>query len=145
MRLMIAREVRRKPNAWEAYSLFLVIGAALYFPFWLGGVIELPFESPLRYLGFACPLCGGSRAVGSLVLGRLGAALSYNPLALLLLLALLYGALSYLLFVLPFGRRVQLHASRTQWRVFWTLVVVVFVANWAYVLYSGMYREPMQL
>jgi hypothetical protein len=128
---------------WEGYSLMVLLGAAVYFPFWLGGVIELPLESPLRWFGFACPLCGGSRAVGSLVLGHVQTAVQYNPLALVLFAAMLWGAFSYFFLVLPFRRRVQLDASKPQTRALWIAIALVFIANWVYVLYAGMYRVPM--
>lgn len=143
MRLMVAEDVRRTPSMWEGYSLLMLIGAAVYLPLWLTDTLTLPLESPLRWLGFACPLCGGTRAVGSLVLGRIGTAITYNPLALVLFAAMVYGVASYLFVVLPFGRRVQLDASKPQIRALWTTIALVFVANWAYVLYAGMYRVPM--
>ena len=93
---------------------------------------------------FACPLCGGTRAVGSLALGRMADAVTYNPLALLILAAMLYGAGSYLFAVLPFRKRLQLEATKGQVRVLWAVVTLLFLANWAYVLVSGMHLVPMQ-
>ncbi len=143
MRLTLAHDVKRLPTSWEAFSLLMLVGAGLYFPFWLSGQIDLPIASPLRWLGFACPLCGGTRAVGSLVLGHLGTALRYNPLALLLFVAMIWGAFSYLFLVLPMRRRVVLQATKPQMRLMWTMICLLFVANWAYVLYAGMYQVPM--
>lgn len=144
MRLTVQRDVKRIPSPWEGFSLLILVFAAVYFPFWLTGAIDLPLGSPLKYLGYACPLCGGTRAVGSLVLGRFEMAVTYNPLALILLAAMLYGAFSYLLHVLPFRRRLQLEATKGQVRVIWAVVVLFFVANWVYVLVSGMHNVPMQ-
>ncbi len=144
MQLTVQREVKRLPSPWEGFSLLILLFAAVYFPFWLTGRVDVPFGSPLKWLGFACPLCGGTRAVGSLVLGRFEDAVSYNPLALVLLGAMIYGALSYLFVVLPFRRRLQLEATKGQMRALWTVVVLFFVANWVYVLVSGMHTVPMQ-
>lgn len=144
MRLTFQRDVKRLPSPWEGFSLLILLGAAAYFPFWLTGQLELPLGSPLKFLGLACPLCGGTRAVGSLVLGRVETAVSYNPLALVLLAAMVYGAASYLFAVLPLGRRLQLEATKAEVRVIWTVVVIAFVANWAYVLVSGMHTVPMR-
>lgn len=144
MRLTLQRDVKRLPSPWEGFSLLILVGAAVYFPFWLTGRLELPFGSPLKFLGLACPLCGGTRAVGSLVLGRFEMAIQYNPMALLMLAAMVYGAASYLFLVLPLGRRLQLEATKGQMRALWTVVIVAFLANWAYVLFSGMYTVPMQ-
>lgn len=82
--------------------------------------------------------------MGSLVLGRFEMAIQYNPMALLMLAAMVYGAASYLFLVLPLGRRLQLEATKGQMRALWTVVIVAFLANWAYVLFSGMYTVPMQ-
>jgi hypothetical protein len=143
MRLSIAKDVKRLPSSWEAFSLLMLAGAGLYFPFWLTGQLDIPLASPLRWLGFACPLCGGTRAVGSLVLGHLGTAVRYNPLALLLFAAMIWGACSYLFLVLPLRRRVVLEATKPQLRLMWTTISLLFVANWAYVLYAGMYLVPL--
>lgn len=145
MRLVLATNVRRLPSAWEGFSLFVLGAAAIYLPLWLSGTFTLPLESPLRWFGFACPLCGGSRAVSSLVLGRLELALRYNPLALLMFGAMVYGALSYLLLVLPLGRRVELQATRGQVRWLWAGVLLLFAANWVYVLWARMYLVQMSV
>lgn len=144
MRLTVQRDVKRLPSPWEGFSLLVLLFAAAYFPFWLTGVIDLPLGSPLKWLGFACPLCGGTRAVGSLALGRMADAVTYNPLALLILAAMFYGAGSYLFAVLPFRKRLQLEATKGQVRVLWAVVTLLFLANWAYVLVSGMHLVPMQ-
>jgi hypothetical protein len=56
---------------------------------------------PLRYLtGWYCPGCGSLRATHQLLHGNLGEAWALNPLTVLLLPFLLYGAASYALFEL---------------------------------------------
>lgn len=144
MRLEMATGVGRMPSPWEMYSLFLLIGAAIYVP--LSYVTTLPpIHSPLRYLGTACPFCGGTRAVTALVVGKPLLALQYNPLAIGFFVALLWGAFSWLAMVLPSRKRVVLKATAGQRRMLWFAFVGVCIANWVYVVWSGMYEVPLVL
>jgi hypothetical protein len=132
------------PSPWEMYSLFLLIGAAIYIP--LSYVMWTPpVESPLRYLGFACPLCGGTRAVTALVTGHFLLALKYNPFALVVFIMLVWGAISFFFLVVPMKKRVVIDATRAQIAAFWIVVGLIVLANWAYVLWAGMYRVPLNL
>jgi hypothetical protein len=143
MRLRVAKLENRVPSPWEAYSLFLLIGAAIYVP--LSKIMWTPpVESPLRYFGFACPFCGGTRAVISLVTGRLLLAVKYNPFAIVMFALLIWGAISYVFLVMPWKRRVVLDATKKQVGLFWSGVAAVLVVNWAYVLWAGMYRVPLE-
>ncbi len=143
MRLRVTMAANRAPSPWELYSLVLLVGAAVYIP--LAYAVDwLPeLHSPLRYVGMACPLCGGTRAVTAAALGRVGTALMYNPLALLVLLLLLWGAFSYLFLVLPRRRRVVLETTRRERIALWAIALALLLANWAWVLWSGMYEEPL--
>jgi hypothetical protein len=145
MRLELEILKKRWPSPWEAYSLAILLGAAIYIPlsYTFSWMPEL--KSPLRYLGGACPLCGGTRAVTALVTGQLLLALKYNPLALIIFALFIWSLLSYLFIVIPFKRRIVLKVSKQQRRVFWGVVLLAFVANWAYVLYAGMYAVPLKL
>jgi RsiW-degrading membrane proteinase PrsW (M82 family) len=144
MEIQLARLESRKPTVWELYSLVLLVGAGVYIP--LSYALNLHIlHSPLRFTGFACPLCGGTRAVTSLALGRIPEAVAYNPLALLVLVFLVGGALSWLTMVLPFRRRLVWHASRGARVTFWVVVATALVANWIYVAVSGMYLKPLEV
>jgi hypothetical protein len=145
VRIRIDRPEKRTPSVWELYSLALIIGAAIYIP--LSYVVTWlpPVHSPLRYVGFACPLCGGTRAVTALALGRFELAVTYNPFALLVLIFLVWGVASYLFVVLPFKRRVVFEGSTGERRAFWTGVLVLALANWGWVYWSGMYQKPLEL
>lgn len=144
MRLYVANLEKRFPSPWEMYSLFLLIGAAIYIP--LSYVMWTPpVESPLRYLGYACPLCGGTRAVTALCTGQFLLAVKYNPFALMVFVFLVWGAISYLFLVIPFKKRVVLEASKRQIALFWVLMACIMIANWGYVLWSGMYKVPLKL
>jgi len=144
VRVRIEQLKNRTPSPWEAYSLLLLIGAAVYVP--LSYVIWTPsLESPLRYIGFACPLCGGTRAVTALCTGRPLLALQYNPFALFLFGLLVWGMISFFFLVVPLKRRVVIDATRQQVATFWTCFGLVLLANWAYVLWAGMYRIPLEM
>jgi hypothetical protein len=144
MRIRVARIENRIPSPWEAYSLFLLIGAAIYIP--LSYVMWTPpVESPLRLFGFACPFCGGTRAVTALVTGHFLLALKYNPFALIVFAMLVWGAISFFFLVVPAKKRVVVDATRGQIAVFWSVVGLALIANWAYVLWAGMYRVPLEV
>jgi hypothetical protein len=144
MRLYVADLDNRRPSPWELYSLILIIGAAIYIP--LSYVMWTPpVESPLRYLGYACPLCGGTRAVTALCTGQFMLAIKYNPFAIVLLGFLVWGVLSFVFLVLPFKKRVVLEATRRQTSMFWIAVACIMIANWGYVLWAGMYKVPLKL
>lgn len=145
MRIAVAPVRKRVPSPWELYSLIILLGAAIYIPlsYLVPGVPEI--HSPLRYAGTACPLCGGTRAVTALFTGQVALAFRYNPLAIGLLLALLWGAFSYLAMVLPFQKRVEFSTTVRERVVLWSLFVLALVANWAYILWSGMFEVPLHL
>ncbi|MCB9933234.1 MAG: DUF2752 domain-containing protein [Planctomycetes bacterium] len=131
------------PSPWELYSLVLLAGAAVYIP--LSYLVWTPpLESPLRFVGLACPLCGGTRAVTALCTGQFELAVKYNPFALVVFALLVWGAFSYLALVLPFKRRVVLEAGKAQIAAFWSLAGLALIANWAYVLWAGMYQVPLK-
>jgi len=98
---------------------FGVAASALYATTGLG----LP--CPLRLAtGWTCPLCGGTRMGSALLHGDVAAALVYNPLALILLLACALLGVGWLVEVLGgprlrvpgrFGRWSASVGSRTWW------------------------------
>jgi hypothetical protein len=144
MKLRLDSPPHRFPSPWELYALILVVGAAVYVP--LSFVMPMPpLHSPFRYLGFACPLCGGVRSVSALAFGEVALAFQYNPLAPIVLLVLVYGVISWVFVVLPFRRRLVVDASARARVVFWVVVGLILAANWVYVVWAGMYKVPLQL
>jgi hypothetical protein len=73
--------------------------------------------------------------------GDLLRALEFNPLAVLLMLVLLVGALRWLL-VLALGRRPVLELTRRGRAVLWSVVLAVLAAGWGYVWLSESWRQP---
>jgi hypothetical protein len=142
MKLVVDQPARRLPGTFEAFSVFMLAAAAVFVPISMTTHVPLP-HSILRYFGGACPLCGGTRAVAALFMGRVETAVEYNPLALLVFFAMVYAAGSYLLFTLPTGKRVVLMTSTAEAVALKSLIVLALVANWVYVLWAGMYRVPL--
>ncbi|MHC4840471.1 MAG: DUF2752 domain-containing protein [Planctomycetota bacterium] len=140
--MYIEKKGKRRPNWWEAYCLFLFIGAAIYIPLSYGWGYHLP-SSPTRiFFDFPCPLCGGTRAVTALCLGRFGEAWEYNPMAVLVFV-LMAGSIVLWLVALFTRRRIAIDATKKQGRIFWAFVGLFFLTNWAYVLYAGMWDKPL--
>jgi hypothetical protein len=101
----------------------LLTGAAIA----VFGLPPIALHSPLRLVGMVCPLCGGTRAVQSLMRGDLAEAWRYNPIAF----AVVPGALAVLIrhaVGLVGGR--WLNVSIVHPRVFYGLLAVPFLALW---------------
>lgn len=142
--LRLAHLKSRFPSPWELYSLLVLAGAAVFIPAsylttWMPEV-----HSPLRYSGLACPLCGGTRAVTALCTGQFALAFKYNPLAVGVFAVFLWAMFSWFFMVLPFKRRVEIVAPRKVIALLWTLVGLLFLLNWVYVLWAGMYEVPLK-
>ena len=145
MKLLLAQPDSRAPCPYEGFSLFLVGGAAVFIPLSYLFGIHIP-SSPIRAIfGIPCPLCGGTRAVTSLGLGRFWEALAYNPLALVILALMLLAIARWILMVLPFRRRIEAAWTRAERRTLPVIVVVTFIANWVYVLWSGRYAVELTI
>ena len=123
--------------------MIVLLGAAVWVPLSYFTTFLPELHSPLRYSGIACPLCGGTRAVTAFVTGQIPLALHYNPLAVAVFLLFLLAMFNFFFLVVPFKRRVVVDMTPTQTRVMWVLVGLAFLANWAYVLWAGMYETPL--
>lgn len=143
MRVRIDQPANRFPSPWELYSLIVLVGAAVYIPLSYFTTWFPEIHSPMRYSGAACPLCGGTRAVTALVTGQFVLAFRYNPLAVFVFAAFLFAMFNWFALVVPFRRRIVFEFSPLQVKVLWILFGVSLLANWAYVLWAGMYDVPL--
>lgn len=62
-------------------GILLLIGCMVY-TFWLQDIIRLPECVIYTSTGWYCPACGGTRAVMSLLEGRLSESIAYHPVVL---------------------------------------------------------------
>jgi hypothetical protein len=126
--------VSRRPQ-WPLWAVFIVLA-------WLGvGVVSLLLSAHLnkpvllcllkRLTGVACPTCGFTRGALSLLSGQFGRAWLYNPL-LYSVFALFFIATAMRVF---FARGIQIHLTRTERSIAWVSALVLFFANWAYVIF----------
>ena len=86
--------------------------------------------------GCPCVTCGTTRALGRLAVGDWAGALCMNPLAATATLALVPWALADLV-LLPRGRALELTLSPRADRASRWAVVVLLLANWAYLIAAG--------
>ncbi len=126
--------VTRRPP-WPLWAVFLVL-------IWLGfGAIlvglSVYFDRPIqlclikRLTGFACPTCGFTRGALSLLHGHIIQAWLYNPL-LYTFLTIFFGATAVRMI---FARGIRISLTSTERLYVWILAIVLFFANWAYVIF----------
>ncbi|UCD76529.1 MAG: DUF2752 domain-containing protein [Phycisphaerales bacterium] len=100
---------------------------------WLSRLVESPPSLCLfhRVTGLPCPTCGTTRMVLALGQGRPVDALLLNPLTF----AALMLAVIWLVLRLGFGRRWSPGFGAIGRRRAWIVVTVVFLSNWAYLIW----------
>ena len=81
--------------------------------------------------GVPCPTCGTTRMVLALGRGQFADAVLFNPF--MFALAMLGAA--WLILRLGFGRRLSMDFGRVARRRAWIVVTVLFVFNWAYLIW----------
>jgi len=104
-------------------------GAAILLGRYLGQPVSLCLFK--RLTGIACPTCGFTRGVLNLLQGRLLQAWLCNPL-LYSVLGLFFAATVMRVLL---GRSVRIHLGRAERIVAWIVAIVLFVANWAYIIF----------
>lgn len=120
---------------WPFWAVLLVfvwlgLGASVI---WLSDYLNRPVRLCLikRLTGYACPTCGFTRGALSLLHGHIIRAWLYNPL-LFSVLGLFFAATAVRIF---FARGIKINLTKQE-RIFaWILVIVLFFANWAYVIF----------
>lgn len=125
-------------SRWPKWPLWAVLLAFVWLG--LGGVTILLasyFGRPLqlcmfkRLTGIPCPTCGFTRGAMNLLHFRFVAAWQCNPLlySVLGIFALVVAARLFL------GRTIRIHLAREERLIAWILALVLFFANWAYVIF----------
>ena len=127
----------RLPNALEAWCVLLLLGGSFY----MYRAMQAGLDGPVAS-GFVGPFRGGTRAAASLIRGHVHDALTYNPLAVALILVVVVGAARWLLLALPLGQRPQCELSRRGRWIGFALALVAISLGWVYVLVSQSYLRP---
>ena len=84
-----------------------------------------------RLTGFACPSCGSTRGMLSLLHGHIIRAWLYNPL-LFSIFAVFFAATAVRVI---FARGVRIRLTKQERIFVWIIAIVLFFTNWAYVIF----------
>jgi hypothetical protein len=84
-----------------------------------------------RLAGFACPTCGFTRGALNLLEGKIIQVWLCNPL-LYSVLGVFAVSIAARLFL---ARSVRVHLSRAERTLAWIVAMVLFLANWVYVIF----------
>lgn len=132
MKLELVRVCRRPP--WPSWAVLMVLAwcgfgaAAIFLAVHREQAVQLCLFK--RLTGFPCPTCGFTRGALSFLHGHIIQAWLYNPL--------LYSALALFCAVVGvrviFARVMRVSLTPTERRAAWVLALVLFAANWAYVI-----------
>ena len=130
-------QVPRRLN-WPLWAILLTfiwmsLGSATI---WLGRYLNRPVHLCLlkRLTGLACPTCGFTRGMLSLLHGDITQAWLYNPLLFSVLTLFFTAAVVRILL----GRSLRVYLTGTERQIAWILSFALLFINWAYViLYVG--------
>lgn len=119
-------------------AIFGGIGVVAAGAIGLLGLDRIPFAFCVfkGLTGWPCPTCGSTRAVGQLFGLDLAGALAMNPLTTVVAVVIAAWALADLV-LLPRRRSLRVGLSPTAARWFRLAALVVFLANWIYLLAAG--------
>jgi len=126
-------KVQKQRDMWD-YALWLVAAGGLV------SALVLFFELPLwgctfrRLTGWPCFSCGLTRATLSLATGQVGRALHYNPLGVLLEVALALVALWGFLSRRFSWKRPSVHLSHQERRWWWVVATALVLLNYVQLL-----------
>ena len=133
MKVEMVHVSRRPP--WPLWAVLIVfvwsgLGASAI---WLSDHLNRAVQLCLikRLTGYPCPTCGSTRGVMSLLHGHIIRAWLYNPL-LFSVLGLFVALTAVRVF---FARGIKVNLTKKERIFIWILIIVLFFANWAYVIY----------
>jgi len=133
MKIEMVHVTRRPP--WPLWAVLLVfvwlgLGATAV---WLSVYLDRPVQLCLikHMTGYACPTCGFTRGALSLLGGHVIRAWLYNPL-LFSTIGLFFAVTAIRIF---FARTIKISLTKQERLFAWILVIVLFFANWAYVIF----------
>ncbi len=133
-----ALRVRGRPGAPPLGALFAAIGLVAAAAVWTLRLDRLPLTLCVfkGLTGLPCPTCGSTRALGRLFALDFAGALAMNPFTTLLALVVAAWALADLA-LLPTRRALELDASPRVGFALRVGALVLFLANWVYLLAAG--------
>lgn len=120
------------------------VSGALLIGSYLLGRVHLPIQTCtfLSWTGIPCPLCGGTRAFSSMVVGDGSAAFTQSPLASLFFVGVVvvfaWNALALATGLrIRRGRWLRFESRRKRW-AFGAIAALLILANWGYRLQAGL-------
>ena len=133
MKIEVVQVCRRPP--WPLWAVSIVLGwmglgaAAVLLIAHLDRTVELCLIK--RCTGIACPTCGFTRGVLSVLQGHVVRAWLYNPL-LFSVLGILFAATAVRLIL---ARSMRVRLTNTERQIAWILSFVLLFINWAYIIF----------
>jgi hypothetical protein len=133
-----ALRVRGRPGAPPLGAIFAAIGLLAAAAVWTLRLDRLPLTLCVfkGLTGLPCPTCGSTRALGRLFALDFAGALAMNPFTTLLALVVAAWALADLA-LLPTRRALELDVSPRLGFALRVGALVLFLANWVYLLAAG--------
>ena len=128
----------RSPGEWPIGALALAPLFWLPVGAWLveTKTIELSQCGLKRMVGLPCLSCGSTRATVNLLHGNIAKALAFQPMMMTIYVGLfVWGLVSMWAFLRR--RSLNVDLSRTEKRIWYTAIVTVPLANWAYLIAMG--------
>ena len=105
-------------------AIFLVLFANFVSETPLAKITDCPAH---KLLGIYCPLCGGTRAIGCLLRGKIVASLIYNPAVLPATVAfIIYDILCFKAIIQDKKEIIKIH------KPVWISLVVLLILNWIF-------------
>jgi len=124
----------RYPNIPLFATLIIVlwlslVGVAAIINYKLSNFVDLCLFK--RFTGYPCPTCGTTRGIISLLHGQYINAWLYNPLVFSIGIIVVID----LVIKFIFAKRFKISLVKKEKKIAWLFAFLIFLANWAYVIY----------